>query len=55
MVCSERYSLSRKTYFLSRQGLNRYGGKKKQGPLLGEKTGMELLFAQATTPIKVKL
>lgn len=28
--------------------------KKKQGPLLGEKTGLELLFAQATTPIKVK-
>jgi phosphoenolpyruvate synthase/pyruvate phosphate dikinase len=28
--------------------------KKKQAPLLGEKTGLELLFAQATTPIKVK-
>ena len=28
--------------------------KKKQAPLLGAKTGLELLFAQATTPIKVK-
>jgi len=28
--------------------------KKEQGPLLDKKTGFELLFAQATTPIKVK-
>jgi len=28
--------------------------KKEKGPVLGQKTGFELLFAQATTPIKVK-